>query len=217
MCDVEEGKLFGAWLVQKKLSYGQKYKCLCTICKITYRNIRGYDLIKGKTRMCRKCSVKATKSSHGMSDTPEYNTWVHMIQRCHNPKNKDYENYGGRGITVCDLWKNSFEAFYMSVGPRPKVEYTIERIDYNKGYEPGNVKWATRQEQVLNKGDNVNITIDGVTKTVSQWALDAPVSSFTIYKRYKRGWLTKHGAYATVFTPSGEKPIAETIENSNNE
>jgi hypothetical protein len=113
-----------------------------------------------------------------------------MIQRCHNPNNKDYKNYGGRGIKVCDMWRESFEAFYMMLGPKPSAEYTIERIDYNKGYEPGNVKWATRQEQVLNKSDNVNVTIDGETKAVSQWAKDerCSVTEFTIYKRLKRGW-----------------------------
>lgn len=137
-----------------------------------------------------------------MSDTGEYNTWVHMNQRCHNPKNKDYAKYGGRGITVYPPWRSSFEAFFMSVGRRPNVDDTIERIDYNKGYTPGNVKWASRQEQVLNKSDNVVLEIDGVSKTVSQWAEESPVSGFTIYKRIKRGWLETHGNHATVFRPS---------------
>lgn len=203
--EVKEGEVFGAWLVQKKLSYGQKYECLCTSCGQTKKNIRVYDLIKGKTRMCRACSVGATKASHGMSDTPEYNIWMHMLQRCHNPQSKDYKNYGGRGIEVCDMWKEDFSAFLMSVGRRPGPEYTIERLDYNKGYEPGNVVWATRQDQVLNKRDNVNLTIDGVTKAVSQWALEGPVTSFTIYKRIKRGWLDKYGAKYTVFTPSSKE------------
>jgi len=130
-----------------------------------------------------------------------------MNQRCHNPKNKDYENYGGRGIKVFPLWKTSFEAFYMMIGPRPHIDDTIERIDYNKGYMPGNVKWASRQEQVLNKSDNVVIEIDGVTKTVSQWAEDSPLSGFTIYKRIKRGWPEKHGSYKTVFEPSAREEV----------
>lgn len=199
-----EGQIIGAWLLRKKLSYGNKYECLCTSCCETVKNIRVYDLTGGKTRMCKRCSVQATRSSHGMSDTAEYNTWIHMLQRCHNPNNKDYKHYGGRGIEVCDIWRESFEAFYMSVGPKPAPEYTIERMDYNKGYEPGNVKWATRQEQVLNQRDNVNITVGEETKTVSQWAKDprCPVSSFTIYKRVNRGWLEIHGPEYTLFTPS---------------
>ena len=137
-----------------------------------------------------------------MSDTPEYNTWVHMNQRCHNPRNKDYENYGGRGIEVYPIWRKSFEAFYMTIGPKPFPEATIERIDDDRGYEPGNVKWIGREEQVLNKRDNIYIEIDGVSKTVSQWAKESPVNEFTIYKRVKRGWLEKYGPYKTVFQPS---------------
>lgn len=207
MQEVEIGQLIGAWKIRRKLDYGQKYECLCTACGQTIQNIRVYDLLKGKTSMCKTCSVQSNKSSHGMSDTTEYNTWVHMNQRCHNTKNKDYPKYGGRGIEVCPMWRDSFEAFYMSLGPKPTPDHTIERIDYNKGYEPGNVKWATRQEQVLNKGDNVNLTIDGVTQTVSQWAehADCPVSAFTIYKRIGRGWLETKGAKDTVFTPSSRE------------
>lgn len=202
--EVEIGTFFGAWLVKEKLDYGQKYRCLCTACGQSMKNIRVYDLLKNKTRMCKKCSSQTTKSSHGMSDSSEYNTWVHMIQRCHNPNNKDYVRYGGRGIEVCDIWRESFEAFYMCVGPKPTPAHTIERIDYNVGYEPGNVTWATRTEQNLNKSDNQNVTIDGVTKTVSQWAADprCTVSHFTLYKRIARGWLETHGPEFTMFSPS---------------
>lgn len=144
--------------------------------------------------MCRRCSVGLSKTTHGASPygqaSPEYTTWVHMIQRCHNPKNKDYKNYGARGIAVCDMWRDSFEAFLLMVGKRPFPEATIERLDYNKGYEPGNVKWASRAEQNLNTRSNVRLTIDGETKTVSEWSRDprCAVSMFTIYKRLDRGW-----------------------------
>jgi hypothetical protein len=128
-----------------------------------------------------------------------------MIQRCTNPKSKDYPNYGGRGITVCDIWLNSFEAFYLMVGPRPDPSYTLERIDYNKGYEPGNVTWLSREDQTKNKRDNVKLTIDGVTKTVSDWSRDPKcpgnVTEYTIYKRLKRGWDPERA----VFTPSATK------------
>lgn len=95
----------------------------------------------------------------------------------------------------------------MMLGQRPHIDDTIERIDYNKGYVPGNVKWASRQEQVLNKSDNVVLEIDGVTKTVSQWAEESPVSGFTIYKRIKRGWLEKYGSHRTVFTKSSRDGV----------
>lgn len=205
------GEVYGGWMVQEDLGYGHRYKCVCTVCGKTTKKIRSYDLIGGKTRMCKNCSSKASRTSHGMSDTSEYNSWVHMIQRCHNPKSKDYPNYGGRGIYVCDYWRDSFEAFYMSVGPKNHPEDTVERLDYNKGYEPGNVVWASRQEQVLNKGDNINLTINGETKTVSQWAQhpDCPVTSGTIYKRINRGWLDEYGSEYTVFSESRKVDSSE--------
>jgi hypothetical protein len=198
--DIKVGQTYGAWLVVEKR--GKKYYCVCTLCGESTKYIPAYNLSSGRSRMCKGCSTRIKRETHGMSDTGEYNTWVHMNQRCHNPNNKDYAGYGGRGIEVFPLWRKSFESFYMMIGPRPEPDSTIERIDYNKGYVPGNVKWASRQEQVLNKSDNVVLEIDGVSKTVSQWAAESPVSGFTIYKRIKRGWLETHGPHATVFRPS---------------
>ena len=199
------GNVYGSWLVQEGPTKGKKYYCVCLACGKTTKYVKGYDLVNGRTTTCRSCATRLRRETHGMSKSPEYNTWVHMNQRCHNPNNKDYENYGGRGITVYPLWRDSFEAFYMMIGPRPFPEATIERIDYDKGYYPGNVKWIGREEQVLNKRDNIYLEIGGESKTVSQWAEDAPVSSFTIYKRIDRGWLEKYGAYKTVFTPSARE------------
>lgn len=200
------GQRFGAWTVVELIPNSDKVLCSCD-CGRTKSSIRVYDLTHSKSLMCRRCSVAISKTSHGAAPygkvSPEYNSWVHMIQRCHNPNNKDYKNYGGRGIEVCDMWKDSFEAFLLMVGKRPTLKHTIERIDTNKGYEPGNVRWATRAEQNLNTRSNVRLTIDGETKTVSEWSKDerCPVSMFTIYKRLDRGW---DGSRA-VFTPSAAK------------
>jgi hypothetical protein len=195
--EVEIGQVFGAWEILEKLDYKQKYKCICQACGVTTQNIRVYDLIKGKTLMCKSCSQQ---KSQDIERPIEYHTWMAMTQRCYNPNSKDYKNYGARGITVCDLWRDSFEAFYMMVGQRPEPHYTIERIDTNGNYEPGNVRWATRDEQTRNQRSNVKLTLRGETKTVSEWALhpDCPVSQFTIYKRLKRGWDDEKA----VFTPS---------------
>ena len=201
MRELEIGSVYGAWLIKEKLPKKQKYRCQCTACGQTVQDIRVYDLTTGKTRQCRGCAVSASRRTHQLSRTTEYNTWQHIIQRCHNPNNKDYPNYGGRGIEVYPLWRDSFEAFYFMMGDKPEPHYTIERIDHNGNYEPGNVKWLPKEEQSLNKRDNVNLTIDGVTKTVSQWAVDSPVSGFTIYKRIDRGWSPKRA----VFTPSRKR------------
>lgn len=206
MAEVEIGKKYGAWTVLAEGTTPGKALVECD-CGRTKRELRKYDLVNGKSLMCRSCSISISKTNHGASPygkaSPEYTTWVHMIQRCHNPNNKDYKNYGGRGIEVCELWRDSFEAFLLMVGKRPTLKHTIERIDTNKSYEPGNVKWATRFEQNQNQRSNKKLTIDGVTKTVSEWSRDSrcTVSMFTIYKRLNRGWDDEEAAFA----PSGFK------------
>ena len=87
----------------------------------------------------------AGKPRHGMSKSPVYKAWAGMIQRCENPKNNNFKNYGARGISVCDRWKN-FEDFIADMGPRPEG-FSIERDDSSKDYEPGNCRWASRADQ----------------------------------------------------------------------
>ncbi len=192
MKEIEIGTKFGAWTVLEKLSYAQKYRCQCDCGR--ERNIRVYDLLKGKSIMCKACSTahaKQTGRTGGGKYDSEYNIWVHINQRCHNPNNKDYKNYGGRGIEVCELWRDSFDAFLLQMGPKPDPSFTIERIDYNLGYNVDNCKWISREDQTRNKRDNIQITIDGETKTASEWARDPPrcaVSATALYKRIARGW-----------------------------
>jgi hypothetical protein len=188
---VQVGAVFGAWTVLQKAETQQRYLCQCA-CG-TERKIRVYDLIKGKTLMCKRCSHTVPRK-HGAYTDPSmaltHSSWLAMMQRCYNPNNKSYEDYGGRGILVFDLWKESFESFYLMVGARPGADYTLERLDFNQGYVPGNVTWATRADQTRNKSDNVKFTFEGVTQTISEWATDdrCPVSKYTVYKRLKRGW-----------------------------
>jgi len=85
---------------------------------------------------------------------PEYAIWQGMVQRCTNPRRRCYGSYGGRGITVCDRWRDSFESFLADIGPRPSMAHSLDRIDNAKGYEPGNVRWATRSEQMRNMRSN---------------------------------------------------------------
>ena len=82
--------------------------------------------------------------------TPEYRTWIEIKTRCYNPKATGYKYWGGRGITMCDAWKDSFQTFVRDVGPKPSPEHSIDRIDPNGDYEPSNVRWATRIEQNRN-------------------------------------------------------------------
>jgi hypothetical protein len=86
-----------------------------------------------------------------MCGTPAYKLWTAIKQRCLNPNYPRFCDYGGRGITICDEWRRSFEAFYEHVGDRPAPHLSLDRIDNNRGYEPGNVRWATRSTQMKNR------------------------------------------------------------------
>ncbi len=192
------GDKHGAWEV-RSLPQDGKVQCLCTACGESLQKLRVYDLTHGKTLMCSKCTKKGTQKQNHLVDEVQ-STYYAMKDRCLNPACKDYKHYGARGITIHPLWIKSFEAFYLHIGPRPSSDCTIERIDYNKSYVPGNVKWLPRKEQPKNKRDNIRLTIDGETKLVSEWAQDprCTVDAFCIYKRLKRDWDPKKA----VLTPS---------------
>ena len=94
---------------------------------------------------------RRTNFKHGMIHTLEYSSWIAMKDRCLNPKSSNYPNWGGRGITVCQEWVDDFETFYAYVGPRPTPQHSLDRIDNERGYEPGNVRWATKLQQTHNR------------------------------------------------------------------
>jgi hypothetical protein len=94
---------------------------------------------------------KREPEQHGQTGTPEYIAWANMLQRCHNPRNPTYARYGACGVVVCDNWRRSFTAFLEDVGPRPTRRHTLDRIDNEGNYEPGNVRWATWKVQSNNR------------------------------------------------------------------
>lgn len=127
--------------------------------------------------------------THGLSATSLYHIWQGMNQRCHNPQAKDFPRYGGRGIAVCAEWRNSFEVFAIAVGPRPTVSHSLDRFPDNNGnYEPGNVRWATQDQQMSNTRTNRNITANGVTDTLAGWARRSGIGYTTIQARLDAGW-----------------------------
>ncbi|MFJ3665095.1 hypothetical protein ACIPSE_01425 [Streptomyces sp. NPDC090106] len=124
-----------------------KIHCICE-CGKPWTLARGSW---GKTRSCGcvRQEMAPPHLTHGMTGTPTYKTWQGMITRCTNPKATGWESYGGRGITVCERWR-SFENFLQDMGVRPEG-LTLDRIDTNGSYEPGNCRWATKSEQSANR------------------------------------------------------------------
>lgn len=117
---------------------------------------------------------------------PLYSVWCGMKGRCFNPKNPWFSRYGARGITVCERWAKSFAAFLEDMGPRP-VGHTLDRIDNNGNYEPGNCRWASAGEQSRNRITSRLITIDGETRTATEWAWVANINPETIFQRIRLG------------------------------
>lgn len=126
-------------------------------------------------------------TTHGMFGTPTYNSWAHMLQRCGNPKNHKYPDYGGRGIKVCPEWV-SFEGFYKSMGLKPEG-LSLERKDVNGNYEPSNCKWATASEQNRNKRNVPMIVYNGKAQCLRAWSEDTGIDYRKIHKRISKfGW-----------------------------
>jgi hypothetical protein len=135
------------------------------------RIARGSRLRHGRVR-CIQCSPKKTKQVPRVRKKQRrselYSTWRDMKDRCHRPACKSYHRYGGRGIRVCDRWRDSFSAFVADMGPRPSPSHTIDRIDGTRGYEPDNCRWATQKEQQRNRLNNVRFDVGGAMRTLGE-------------------------------------------------
>ena len=152
------GKRFNRLTIREILPDGL-CRCDCE-CGTTGFETESYSVAHNLTKSCGCWLAQKVKDgcnlSHGESRkgqwTPEYRAWVNMITRCHNPNATRYKDWGGRGITVCEEWRNNYEAFLAHIGRKPSPRHSIDRFPNNSGnYEPGNVRWATPREQNLNQ------------------------------------------------------------------
>ncbi|KKN40974.1 hypothetical protein LCGC14_0728060 [marine sediment metagenome] len=136
--------------------------------------------------------LRARSTTHDKTGTREHRAWKSMLARCFNPNAANYANYSARGIRVCKRWrgKQGFSNFLADMGPVPS-KLTLERIDNNGNYEPGNCRWATRLEQNRNKRTNRFLTHDGRTLPLCQWVEIKGLSRSTIASRLARGWSDK--------------------------
>ena len=187
-----EGQKFGKLTVLrfghilKRRSYWE-CRCECGGAVTVYQ----YALRSGKTKSCgclRRDVLVKRNTTHGKSKHPGYTSWSAMLTRCTNQNQPHWKHYGGRGISVCPEWL-SFDRFWKDMGPTWKPGLTIERKNGDKGYQPGNVKWATWKEQQNNTSRNKRITAFGITRTVSQWSDATGIKYHSLAQRLgKLGW-----------------------------
>lgn len=205
-----EGKRFGKLTAVRYVGHiggssprtAWECKCDCggnAICLTT-------NLKMGTSKSC-GCwkKEKSTKHGCGKPATPEYRSWHAMKSRCNNPNNAHYKNYGGRGITVCDEWKNDFTAFLNDMGKKPTTKHTLERIKNNKGYYKKNCRWATRKEQQNNLRTTRFIRFRGKVKPITEWAAVMGFSGGVIRERLKIGWSIKRALTTEVNKRSKSK------------
>lgn len=167
--------------------YGQKqWRCKC-ICGNEI-NVQTSYLKSGHTQSC-GCLLKKTITKHGYTGTRVYSIWQNMKARCYQTSHKGYNLYGGRGITVCDEWKNDAKAFCdwaMNNGYSDELE--LDRIDNNGNYTPSNCRWVTHAENNRNKSTNHFITFKSETHTICEWEKITGIANQEIYRRLKLGW-----------------------------
>ena len=172
--------------IQKK-SNGTRHFWLCQCDCGKELIVEKYCLTSGHTKSC-GC-LKIGTPTHGLTKTRIYRTWCRMKERCYRVKNNRYQNYGGRGIKVCDEWKNDFMSFYnwaMAHGYTDNL--TIDRINVNGNYEPNNCRWITTKAQNNNRKSNRFLTFNNETHTVAEWAEKVNIPVSVIYHRLYRKW-----------------------------
>jgi hypothetical protein len=186
-----KGQKFGRLLV---LEYNGKNKSNCNmwLCKCDCGNIVSvsrHELRCGDTKSCGciKSEVASRRFfKHGKRYYNEYHTWLSMKNRCINKNSVGYSNYGGRGISVCEKWVNSFEEFYNDMGPRPVGDYSIERINNDGNYEPSNCRWATSHEQSNNRRVTIFVEYNGIKLPLSDMCIMVGINYSCVQQRIKR-------------------------------
>ena len=176
-------------LVGTEKDKGAIWFCKCDCGKTT--KVVAKNLKSNHTKSCgclRRISTVKKNTKHNESGSRLYGIWLGMKKRCTNKNEKSYIDYGGRGITVCDEWRQytTFRGWALSNGY--KDDLTIERIDVNGNYEPKNCTWIPNSEQPKNQRNSKKMEVDGIVKTIKEWAILYNVKYTTLYSRIKKGW-----------------------------
>lgn len=191
--------------VTNQRNRGKGKKCAIAECPFTVHS-RGWCQ-KHYMRFWRHGDPQCSDlTMHGQNKTTEYKIWCGLIQRCENPNNPRFADYGGRGIKICERWRRSFMDFLRDMGQRPSTNHSLDRIDNNGGYELTNCRWATRQQQQRNRKTNRLLTLNGATKTVAEWAEFLGLSEHLIRSRLQIGWTATRTLSEPRHDECGHKP-----------
>lgn len=183
-----------------------QWKCKC-ICG-GYIIVPSNRLKNGITKSCGCLFKKGNRFIHGESrKTVEYRAWNKIKERCYSITSKDYNKWGGRGVKMCDEWRNDFLLFLRDMGRRPSKNHSIDRIDNNGNYEPSNCRWATKIEQNRNTRKNVYLEYRGIRKTLSEWSHIIGVNYGSIVYHLKR----KTFSEVILYYYNLSKPLKEFI------
>lgn len=182
---VLDGQRFGRWVA---IVYRGRCRYLCRCDCGTEREVFIPSLRRGVSRSCGCLHVellRARATTHGLTGTSEHKIWKGIRKRCSNARTEMFSHYGGRGIRVCERWE-SFENFLADMGPRPSPRHSLDRIDNDGHYEPGNCRWATRKEQTRNRRKTKFVTWKGERRSVPAWAELLGIPCDTLYHRLER-------------------------------
>lgn len=183
------------------IKYKRRGKVMVTFNGVTKSLVEwAKELGKGKSALYKRIVIRGEsietafektvrkRGKHNKSYTREFAAWASMVKRCGSESHRNYHDYGGRGIKVCERWA-LFTNFLEDMGERPSPKHSIDRFPNNDGnYEPGNCRWATQTQQLRNKRTSRRVTFNGQTKCVSEWAEDLGVHRNVILSRLQRGW-----------------------------
>lgn len=187
-------KNVGRWTVEQRvLSTGRHVMWRCRCACGTVKDVPAYALIHEESKSC-GCLIgdvlKARNTTHGRARTREYASWSMAKNRCHNPTAARWDDYGGRGIEMCEQWRHSFQAFYDDMGQRP-LKTSLDRIDNGGHYEPSNCQWSTTKEQNQNKrpvSRCQTLTWNNQTLPVRDWSLITGLPAYLIHRRLYYKW-----------------------------
>lgn len=186
------GQRFGTWTALRRDGhiYGKQIAWLCQCECGTVRRVGSSLLRRGESKGCGCENHKALGQRalrHGKITHRLYDTWTAMHDRCRRPKHIAFPRYGGRGIKVCDRWQD-FSLFLADMEPSWQAGLTLDRIDNDGPYSPGNCRWSTVKTQMRNKSTNRLLTFDGATRPLSEWAEVIGISSNALQLRLHKGW-----------------------------